>query len=143
MNFDLEAVFYCPYHDSYLCIKIISVLLNSLVRYWLIRLCKFQVYISLIHDLYIALCAHHPKSSHLLSPDIWPPLPLTTHPLSFVNFLLWELSYFLQTPKPSPPLSAPRALGTNGCYQLFVIVRVVCNYLFNVCLVCWTSWAQT
>ena len=26
---------------------------------------RIQVYISLIHNLYIALCAHHPKSTHI------------------------------------------------------------------------------
>ena len=47
-------------------------------QHWLIRLYRFQVYITMIHDLYIALCAYHPKSNHLLSPYIWPPLPCTT-----------------------------------------------------------------
>ena len=40
------------------------------------------MYNSVTHDLYIVLCALHPKSGHLLSPCIWPPLPFTTsHPL--------------------------------------------------------------
>ena len=30
--------------------------------HWLIRSYRFQVYISVIYDLYIALCAHPPKS---------------------------------------------------------------------------------
>ena len=47
-----------------------------------IRLRTFQVYISMIDDQYTVLCAHHPKSNHLLSSYIWPPLPFTTsHPL--------------------------------------------------------------
>ena len=50
--------------------------------------------ISVIRDLYIALCAHHPKSDHLLSSYIWPPLPFTTLPPGFpmVTTLLLPLS---------------------------------------------------
>ena len=40
---------------------------------WLIKLHRFQVYNSVIHHLYIALCAHCPKS-----PYIWLPSPFTT-----------------------------------------------------------------
>ena len=39
---------------------------------------RFQVYISVKHDLCIALCAHYPKSNHLLSPYICSPLPCPT-----------------------------------------------------------------
>ena len=38
---------------------------------------RFQVYISMIHDLYFGLCAHHPKLNDLLSMYIWPPLLFT------------------------------------------------------------------
>ena len=38
----------------------------------------------MIHDLYAALCAHHPKSNHLPSQYIWPPLPSTTPPTLFL-----------------------------------------------------------
>ena len=55
---------------------------NVLGSHRLIGLCRFQVYISMIHHLYIALWAHHPQSHHLLSPYVWPPLPFTT-PTSF------------------------------------------------------------
>ena len=53
-------------------------LLNLLGEHWLIGSCKFQVYIFMIHGLYIALCAHHWKSNHLLSAYIWPPYQSTT-----------------------------------------------------------------
>ena len=33
---------------------------------------------SMIHDLHMALCAHHPKSNYPLPPYIWPPLAFTT-----------------------------------------------------------------
>ena len=40
----------------------------------------FRVYIARIHDLYITLRAHHPRSSPLPSPRIWPPfLPSGNH----------------------------------------------------------------
>ena len=52
--------------------------LNLLGWRWLIRLYRFQVYSSMIHDLYIALCTHHPESNLLPSPYIWSPLPFTT-----------------------------------------------------------------
>lgn len=32
--------------------------LNLLGRQWLVRLSRFHVYISVIHDLYFALCTH-------------------------------------------------------------------------------------
>ena len=35
------------------------------MRHWLIKLTKFQVYDSMIHHMYIVLCAYHPKSSLL------------------------------------------------------------------------------
>ena len=44
--------------------------LNLLVWHWLIKLNRFQVYISIMHQLYIVLCFHHRKSS-------LPPSPLT------------------------------------------------------------------
>ena len=33
--------------------------------HWLIKLYRFQAYDSMTHHLYIALCAHYPKSNHL------------------------------------------------------------------------------
>ena len=65
-------------------------------RHWLIRLCRLQVYISMIHDLYIALCAHHPKSNHLPSSYIWSSLPFTTPSLSSGNcYTLVSMSFFV------------------------------------------------
>ena len=45
----------------------------------------------MMHDQYIALCAHHPKSSHLPPPYIWPPLPFTNcHPLPSSIISFWN-----------------------------------------------------
>ena len=55
---------------------------NLLGWHWLIKLCRLQVYGIMMHHLYLALCAHHPKSG-LLSPYIWTPVPFTAHPLNF------------------------------------------------------------
>ena len=43
--------------------------------HWLIKLYMFQMYISMIHHLYVSLCGHHPKSHHL-SPCVWSPSSL-------------------------------------------------------------------
>ena len=51
-------------------------LLNLLVWHWLIQLCRFQVYIAMIYDLYVASSAHHSNAHHLPSPCIRPPLCL-------------------------------------------------------------------
>ena len=51
--------------------------LNALGWHLLIPLHRFQVYKPMTHDLYIALCAHHLRSS-LLSPYTQPPLPFAT-----------------------------------------------------------------
>ena len=58
----------------FVCFYIFS--LNLLGWHWLIRFYRFQVYISMIHDLYIALCLHL-KPNHPPSPWIRPPLPFT------------------------------------------------------------------
>ena len=54
-------------------------LLNLLWLYWIIKLLyRFQLYISIAHDMYIALCAQKPKSNHLMLSYIWPLLPSST-----------------------------------------------------------------
>ena len=50
---------------------------------WLISSCRFQAYNSMMHHLYIALCAHPPKSDLLLSLYVWPLLPFTVPPMPF------------------------------------------------------------
>ena len=45
---------------------------------WFIGSYESQVYISIIHDLYVALCSHYSRSNQLLSPSICPPLPFTS-----------------------------------------------------------------
>ena len=53
-------------------------LLNLLGWYLLKGIYKFQLHLSMIHGLHVALHVHHPKSSHLSSPYISPPVPFTT-----------------------------------------------------------------
>ena len=81
-------------------------LLSVLGWHRLITLCRFQVYISMTYDLYVALCAHHPQSNHLPSPYVWPlypslplgPFPLVTTILPSVSvsfvFLVWSFVAF-------------------------------------------------
>ena len=54
---------------------LLKLLLNVLEWHWWIRSRRFRVSMSMIHDLYIALCARHPKSNHLPSPYMCPPIP--------------------------------------------------------------------
>ena len=94
-------------------------LLNLLEWHWLIKLYKFQVYNSIVHHLYIALCVHHTKSSPLpsLSPRIrpWPSSvsptpfpsrnqsPLCALGMSFCSFfLLHPFALFSQSLKLLP-----------------------------------------
>ena len=58
-------------------------------RHWLIKLPRFQVYNSMIHHLYVALCVYQPRSNLLLPPCIWPfysLLPL--HPFPLITTIL-------------------------------------------------------
>ena len=48
---------------------------NLLGWHQLIKFCRFQVYTSTIHHLYIVLCVYHSKSSFFLSP--FTPFPFT------------------------------------------------------------------
>lgn len=52
--------------------------LNIIIKFievTLVVTCKLQAYDSITDYLYAALCAHHPNSSLLPSPYIWPHLP--------------------------------------------------------------------
>ena len=53
------------------------------------------MYISMIHDLYIALCAHHPKSSSFLSPNgpLHPSLP--PHSLPSTVFCVCKFKFYI------------------------------------------------
>ena len=55
----------------------------------------FQVYIFLIHDLYIALCAHHPKSDHLLSPLPFTVLPTPCAPVTTMLLSVSEFWFYI------------------------------------------------
>ena len=54
---------------------------------WLMGSYRLEVYISMIHDLYIAGCADHPKSNQLLPPYYYPSIPLPSG-----NHTLWSVS---------------------------------------------------
>lgn len=53
--------------DFFDIILVLFCLIYSLGWYWLVKSCRFQVYISIIHHLYISLCVHPPPPSVLLS----------------------------------------------------------------------------
>ena len=61
----------------------------------LVRLYKFQVQISMMHNLYIAMCTHHPQSDHP-SPYIGAPVPFTTPttPFAAVATPMFSVSEF-------------------------------------------------
>ena len=68
--------------------------------HWLIKLYRLQVYISVTHHLYIALCVYHPKSNLLWSLYIGPSLPSTTSlwtPFSSGNYhaVCVSISFYL------------------------------------------------
>lgn len=71
-----EVIFLVVQKDASLCPESVSYLsfLNLLGWYWLITLYKCQLYNSVTHYLYIALCTQNSKDSLPLSPYIWPPL---------------------------------------------------------------------
>ena len=55
--------------------------INLLQWHWFIKLHGLQAYTSMIHNLFVILRAHHPKSNHFPSPWSWPPYPLLLPPL--------------------------------------------------------------
>lgn len=60
---------------------------------WLMGSYRFEVPISIIHNLYIVLYAHYPKSDHLPSPYMWPPSPfISCFPL--VTRILLSISVY-------------------------------------------------
>ena len=71
----------------------------------------------MIHDLYIASCAHHPKSNHFPSPYIWSPYTLTKPtPSRLVTtihfFVIFSITIYLPytlltSTSPPPPLPSP------------------------------------
>ena len=68
---------------TFLCLFIFK--LNVLGWHWLIRLRRFQVRVSMVQGLCVALCTRHPQSNHLLSPcsfvwALYPSLPRTPLP---------------------------------------------------------------
>lgn len=65
--------FFCFFNfdknDSLKIYPIVVILLNALRWHWL-RLYRLQVYIIMIHDLYMVLCPNHSKSNYLPPPYI-------------------------------------------------------------------------
>ena len=89
----------------------IFLFLNLLGLHWLIQLCRFQVYNSIIHHLYIILCVYHPKSQvsfhhhlSLLYRLLPPPTPF---PLVITMLLSVSMSFFLFCLIPLPFLPGP------------------------------------
>ena len=73
-------------------------LLNLWRWHWLTKLCTFQVYNSIIHDLYIVLCAYQPMSSYVTIDTPFtvfyllpPPFPSVTTVLLSVSVRLFSL----------------------------------------------------
>ena len=104
--------------------------LNLLGWHWLIKLYRFQVYISTIHHLYIVLCV--PTPSQVSSITIYPCFTLfyVPHPLS-----LWQSPYcflclwvfFLNPFTFSPSLLTPSHLELSVCFLcLWVSFYFVC-----------------
>lgn len=84
--------------------------------HWLITSYEFSVYNSVIHHLYGALLAQHPKSSLLPSVEVW--LPLLSSSKEFYSSILWSLkscSYWvLSTVRFLPmPFHIPNTLAEN------------------------------
>ena len=93
-------------------------LLNLLGLHWLIQLYRFQVYNSIIHHPYIALCVHTESQvsfHHHLLPPYPVPLPLPPFPLVIAIQLSVSEGYsfcfcFCSIPSPispSPPTPPP------------------------------------
>ena len=74
-----SSIFFNKRINKHICL-FLCYLLNLLRWHWLMGSYRFQSYIYMIHDLHIALCAHHPEWDHLPSPYIWPPLPFAILP---------------------------------------------------------------
>ena len=71
--------------------------LNWLGWHWLIGLYRLQVYNTMMHDLYIILCAYHPRPNYLASPYTWPPLSFpslhSSSPLVATTLLSVSMSF--------------------------------------------------
>ena len=91
---------------SWMHIVLFYFLLNLLGWHWLIKLCRFKVYNSIMHHLCIVLCVHHFKSSVFPSPfiSLYPHLPcppLFHHiVLCLWVFSLYPLTIFTQPHSP-------------------------------------------
>ena len=97
-----------------------------------------------MHDLYIALCTHHPKSYHLPSPYIWPSLPFTMPPfplvttillsefqfyISHMSEIIWFLAFFWLILL-SMTFSRSMHVVTNGVFHLFFLFTLLFIPLF-------------
>ena len=104
--------------------------------HWLIKLYRFQGYISITRYLYVVLCVHHPKSSLLSSPPIpslpsspfpHPPFSLVITTLFSVSMKVFLSSLHLSHPAPEhlpPPPTADYALSVYKSVSiLFVTLR--------------------
>lgn len=103
-------------------------LLNLLGYHWLITY-KFQMYNFIIQHVYALLYTPCPKSSHFVSPCIWPPLPASKVPnvwtWSFRNVVIWKRS----------------GLKRNFWYQVWSAVSIIT--LKDPCLLVFTHFVQS
>ena len=94
--------------EPYICLLI---LIEFTGRHCLIKIYRFQVYNSIIHDLYIVLCVHHPKSPSIPN---YPPTPSSISP---------QLPYPVLITLPSfLPSFLPCCSRNYNMYSLFLII---------------------
>ena len=118
-------VFY--FYFLFLCIEFLWIALVN-------KLYRFQVYNSIIHHLYIVLCAHHPKSSLLPSPGIpfRPPSTSLQSPFRLVITILLSASmWFFSIPSPFSP--SPQCLSPLIAVSLFSISESVSILFVRLC----------
>ena len=112
--------------------------------HWLIKVCSFQLYNSIIHHLYIVLCVYHPASSlcHHFSPFTLSHLP---HPLPLVITILFvfmrifvflnPLTIFTHLPKPH---SFWQLSVCSLC--LWICLYFVCLFIMFTRFPTWVKW---
>ena len=114
---------------------VLSLKLNLLWWHRLIKLYRFEVDNSIVHHLYIVLCVHHPKSSHLSSPfthplpSSMPPFPLPSgnhHTVFCVYQYYFVLNFFTFSP------CSPTPLPSNSCQSVLCIYESVSTFFVSL-----------
>ena len=123
------------FHSAVFFLKFQKILLNLLWWHRLIKLYRFEVDNSIVHHLYIVLCVHHPKSSHLSSP-FTPPLPssVPSFPLPSGNhhtvFCVYQYYFVLNFFTFSP--CSPTPLPSNSCQSVLCIYESVSTFFVSL-----------